>query len=142
MTQELSEIPNLNRHQIPGVKQSFVSEKAVIFVCERTYCPCLNFSFEISLALLRGKAGLFYLTSAVLPEDFGKRFSFYFRCCGDKKTVLAAEGVEVVEFSLMQRRTQEEGKLRLNLDFKERGTFPSSTVINNDSCKGIPCLAV
>lgn len=73
MLQELREIPNLNRHQIPGVKQSFHSEKTVIFVSGRTYSLCLNLSFEISLALLGGKAGLFYLTSPVLSEDFGKR---------------------------------------------------------------------
>jgi len=54
-----------------------------------------------------------------------------------KKAVVAVERVEIVEFSLLQRRLQQEGKLRPNLDFKERGTFPSS-VISNDSCKGVP----
>lgn len=73
MIRELPDIPDLNKHQIPGGKQSFVSEKIVIFVSERTYSPNLNFSIEISLALLRGKTGFFCLTSAVLPEDFGKR---------------------------------------------------------------------
>lgn len=64
MIQELREIPNLNRHQIPGAKQSFVSEKTVTFFSERIYSPCSSAkSHEISLALLRGKAGLFYLTS-------------------------------------------------------------------------------
>lgn len=55
---------------------------------------------------------------------------------------MTAEAVGVVEFSLLQRRPQQEGKLRLNLDFKERGTFPSFTVISNDSCKGTPCLVM
>lgn len=56
--------------------------------------------------------------------------------------MVAAGGVEVIEFSLLQRRPQQEGKLRLCLGFKERGTFPPSTAISNDSCKGIPCPAM
>lgn len=36
---------------------------------------------------------------------------------------MAAGGVEVVEFLLLQRRPQQEEKLRLNLDFKERRRF-------------------
>lgn len=35
-----------------------------------------------------------------------------------KKAVVAVERVEIIEFSLLQKRLQHEGKLRPNLGFK------------------------
>lgn len=89
MIQELREILNLNRQQIPVIEFVLV-RKTVRFVSERIYSPFLNISFETATAFLRCKDGLLYLTSAVFPEDFSKswylRFLFYFGgYCGDQK---------------------------------------------------------
>lgn len=102
--------------------------------------------FEIGAAHLKGRDGLLYVNSAVLSEDFCKGLYLDFpltlvETVEIKKIEVAEERIEITEVFPLQKRLQQEGKLRPNLGFNERGTFPS-TVISNDRHSGMPCLAM
>lgn len=70
----------------------------------------MNLSFETGAAFLRGKAGLSYLTSVVLPVDFSKRqySDFLFALVGiveTKKAVVAVERTDCRVFTAAEEAT-------------------------------------